>query len=408
MQELNLPTFVSGMPIVGTVPVWLPPASEPASAIGIYAAVFLFSGIVSIGRSGFLPVAAALTASFLVKSQIGLPALLGLLFAAVLAVILVKRASLNLVLSVVVAAVFIMFMKSAGPATGDLNIEIGAGRSIRAALAAGSPYSTALGLSAGAAIIFGLALWVSKFAVPLTLAGLGLRVVGTKADANGTVSLLGLGGATAALMALTTIIVVTPAAEVQQRFIETHRDIGHLMWNQRISFSNYLDFMFTEISIGAANSFAALVCTVFAGAGLVWLDKKASKPFIRVLARVSICAAWIAFVTSMAIQAGPSHWRQASQQKIVDSSAIEALTKIPVQKTITMTNELAYDRILVPYHPYLNPWAPALFGHQFWVADFMFDLHYDNIIPRFRAWKCFWNTPASQWHKELLLTEEIG
>jgi len=214
-----------------------------------------------------------------------------------------------------------------------------------------------------------------------------------------------MASAAAATVAFATLVVIHPGSELSQKFVETHGDVPHLLW---LPFSDYLDYLWTHVSAGVGNSFATLPVALLAGAALIEMEVRASSRFWKSVTRIGICAAWLAFITSIVVRVGPDHAQLMARSKVVDAAAIEALLRIPVHNTITMTNELAYDREKAPYLPYMNAWAPALFGHQFWVADFMFDLHYPDIVPRFRAWKQFWNTTASPWHEQLLERENIG
>jgi hypothetical protein len=401
-RALNPATVFFGVPIAGVIP--LPVYSQSYSDSSIPADIFLFGAISNIGWSGPIPVGAALAASYLTKSQIGLPALCGLLFAAVLLCLVMKRGQLAIVLPVAVALVLFAFIRLFGPGIQDLVVEIGLGHNLKDALTAGLPFVKALGLTSDqAAIVFGLCLWASKWCVPLGLAAVGLYFARLKFSDRRLAVVVAMASAAAATVAFATLVVIRPGAELSEKFVETHSDIAHLLF---LPFGDYLGYLYTYFAAGVANSFATLPVALLAGGALIELEVRGSSRLWKSLARIGICAAWLAFITSMVLRAGPDHAQLMAKSKVVDAAAIEALLHIPVHNTITMTNELAYDR--ETHLPYMNAWAPALYGHQFWVADFMFDLHYPDIVPRFRAWKRFWNTTASPWHGQLLERENIG
>jgi hypothetical protein len=404
-RALNLPTVFFGVPIAGVIPVSVPNGLFYSDS-SIPADIFLFGAISNIGRSGPIPVGAALAASYLAKSQVGLPALCGLLFAAGLLCLVMKRWQLSIILPIVVALTLLAFFRLLGPGIQDLVVGIGLGHNLKDALAAGYPFAKALGLiSDQAAIVFGLFLYTSKWSVPLVLAAVGLYFARVNLDHRGVTLVVAMASAAAATVAFATIVVIHPGAELSQKFVETHSDVAHLLF---VPFSGYLDYLFTYVSTGAANSFVTLPLALLAGAALIEMEVRASSRFWKSLTRIGICAAWLVFIISMVLRADPNYAQFTARSKVVDAAAVEALLHIPVHNTITMTNELAYDREKAPYLPYMNAWAPALHGHQFWVADFMFDLHYPDIVRRFRAWKRFWNATASPWHEQLLEREGIG
>jgi hypothetical protein len=403
-RSLNLATVFFGVPIAGVIPV--PVHNQIYSDSSIAADIFLFGAISNIGWFGPIPVGAALAASYLTKSQIGLPALCGLLFAAGLLCLVMKRGQLSIVLPVAVALILFAFIRLFGPGIHDLVVGIGLGHNLKDALTAGLPFAKAIGLTSDqAAIVFGLCLWTSKWCVPLGLAAVGLYFTRSKSNDRRPAVVVAMASAAAATVAFATLVVIHPGSELSQKFVETHGDVPHLLW---LPFSDYLDYLWTHVSAGVGNSFATLPVALLAGAALIEMEVRASSRFWKSVTRIGICAAWLAFITSIVVRVGPDHAQLMARSKVVDAAAIEALLRIPVHNTITMTNELAYDREKAPYLPYMNAWAPALFGHQFWVADFMFDLHYPDIVPRFRAWKQFWNTTASPWHEQLLERENIG
>src|SRR5262249_13111927 len=88
-RALNPGTVFFGVPIAGVVPFSV--HSQIYSDSSVPADIFLFGAISNIGRSGPIPVGAAMAASYLAKGQVGLPALCGLLFAAGLWCLVMKR-----------------------------------------------------------------------------------------------------------------------------------------------------------------------------------------------------------------------------------------------------------------------------------------------------------------------------
>ena len=111
---------------------------------------------------------------------------------------------------------------------------------------------------------------------------------------------------------------------------------------------------------------------------------------------------------SAATQAGPGHERALARSKQVDSEAVEALDAIPVEGTIVITNDLAFDERTAGHLPLMNSWAPAVHGHQFWANNFMHDLGCPDVGWRFQQQERFWREPVGPWQAGFLERDRIG
>lgn len=397
---LSWGTALVGVPVAGRVAI---PGLDLDFLSGGLAAVLLLGAAANLNRGGGLALGAAFSAVYLVKGQLGFPAIAGLVAAAAWCSVQFPRRWEPLA-AVLCSIPFLSVAGALGPEAGTVDVALGAGANLRSAAELGRPYAQALdwaGFTAAAGL--GLVLWLSRWLMVGGYALVGARHGWRKNGGDRCLTTLMVTTILAAL-GFATVVVVTPGPLVSRQFEVTHREIGESLW---LPYESYLDRMFTEISAGVANRATILLAGTLAVVGVVASIVHARtgpwKRFSTFLLGAMVATALV----SSALLSGPRFRTALDRSKRVEPNAIRALERIPVDGTVVLTNDLAYDEDLAPQHPLMNSWAPALFGHQFWVADFMFDLHYPGLEERFLAWTWFWETPASVGHGELMRREKI-
>jgi hypothetical protein len=400
--QLSWETWTQGVPVAGWVP--LPAATAPVYGAPL-ATVFLLGTLAGGGVIGSLPVGAALATVYLVKSQIGLPAFLGFTCAAI-ALFLRRSACRDWHGALVAAAAvpFLLFARSLGPRTDDLIVEFGLGAGLRSIVRAGEPFAAGMGTpSPNMAFLCGTILFASRWIVLAAPAVLAARWVAQGQWDSRRVGIW-LAGPLLTLAAFASLLIIHPSHELRLKFEATHFGIRDQLW---LPYHEYLDRLNTDVSVGVASGVVLLLVGLFAAGGWVELERRARSKWLRVSARVSIGLATAVFVSASLHAAGPGRRAERARQLLVAPDLVAALAVIPLDGTTILTNDLAYDRVNAPHQPLVHPTLAALHGHQFWAADFMFDLHYPNVAERFHAWRRFWETPSSTWHRELLAQEEI-
>lgn len=400
-RQISWDTVVEGVPVVGALRISGAFGDQYFS--GPLADVMMLGSVAGFGLAGALPVGAALAVPYLVKAQGGLPFLLGLLAGTGLAALL--RRDVRALLPFGVALPFLWVYRSLGPGTSDLIVSLGLGANLRWLERQGAPYAASLASGELPMALVAGAVWaIGRFVLPLGLAAAGASFAFRGSRGANIGLLASLFGALGAAFAFASFVVVRPIQGLQEKFEITHGAAADLLWRP---YQGYLEYMFTDVSAAIPNTFVLLGIAMLASAGALEWERVEPRRGRRLVARGLIACAWLFLAGTKVAAVVPGYATAMERSKVVDPLAVQALQRIPVRSSIVMTNDLAYDLDLTPHLPFMNAWAPAVFGHQFWVADFMFNLHYPNIRERFADWRRFWDTPADRWHEKLLIRERI-
>lgn len=399
-EKVNAATILKGVPVAGPI---LMPGSETTSYGAPLADVFALGAISNVGSVSPLVTGAALAAVYLTKGQTGAPVIAGLFVAAIIG--FYRWRSWSLFKTAFASFPFIALVIILGPSVTGTIVTLGEGANLRALARAGEAYAGVCGSAAAiCGPAFGLLLWFSRWVLPLAFACFVVvmivrgREVGPK--------LLACFAVTVAVCCLlfASVVVVRPGHLMMENFAETHGGVQTQLW---LSYDGYLERMFTEVSAAASNSGAILLTSLLAAAGMVELPGRMRRGPMRVLAASSACGAVFVFVGSAIFATVSSHTKLLRTSKVVERAAVDALRSIPVEGSVILTNELAFDERTASHLPLMNAWAPAVFGQQFWANDFMYNLQYHDVAWRFRQQERFWREPPTNWHETFVLRQGI-
>jgi hypothetical protein len=105
-----------------------------------------------------------------------------------------------------------------------------------------------------------------------------------------------------------------------------------------------------------------------------------------------VLASWLAI--TLIVSAWNSSFIQVHGLKTgkeIAPDAMAALRSIPDDVQLILTNDLAYDDQVERHLPFLNIWAPASSGKQFYSSAFMFHFQYQDSVERQRKVLWFFN-----------------
>lgn len=400
-RDINFETVFEGVPIAGHITL---SGSETVSYGGPLADIFLLGAIANLTSAGPVVTGSALAAVYLTKAQTGVPAFAGLLGGGIFMFGLWR--SKRLLMAVACAVPFLIFMRRLGPSVSSAGISIGDGANIRSLSRAGLVYASALRMHGSAApAALGLLLWASHWLLPAAIACFFLWVVVIRPASEPRVLLIAALSAGLACLLFASVVVIRPKAELIAAFQETHSAVRTRLW---LPYDDYLDRMFTEISASVSNSAVVLFVGLLAAGGIVELQAHTRRRYSRLMAAAAIALSLALFCASSWYAVVPGHQLALKEAKTVERPAIEALRVIPLHDGVVLTNELSFDAHTSRHLPLLNTWAPAVFGHQFWANDFMFNLDAPDLVQRFREQERFWNESPGDWGSGFLEREQIS
>jgi hypothetical protein len=202
----------------------------------------------------------------------------------------------------------------------------------------------------------------------------------------------------AALTLLTATTLVMDSA-VAARFDAIYETIGDQLWLPKETYRASM----MNISLAVALAPCALLFGIMATGALLQWHKTTRSHRRRAVLSVLCVVALSAVAYGWTQTAG---WKPPASWRIVSDSAVEALRAAKDDPGLILTNDLRYQ----PGHhlPLMNPWAPQLFGQQFYASNFMyFSFAYPDVLERFHEHQWFWSTAAGERHRAFVAEKNI-
>lgn len=351
-------TIFSGMELGARLDGFLTPDVYYASSL----AIALFFVLLANLHRGPILLATGLSAIFLAKAPVFLP--IGVAWACFAVVRLWTARETAPLVGGCLAVAFCLFARSYFLEPGLFTLGLGRGvgfdmvdawgRNLALGLhVASSAATTGLGL---AAVLAGLHVYGAA-GVGLAAEAVRTRRIPTEKE----IQLLGLVAVAAALFLLAVVFRVEPVT--QERFLAVHSGFRERLW---LPAETYLSQLW-QLSIGAASVLLGNVVALLATIAVFVAHARTRSRVLRgALVGVLVLAGSAA--VQHAVVEPPSRTTKA-----VSPDAAAALASIPVRESVILSNDCAYDAYVETQLPLMNAWAPALYGHQFWACNFMFN-----------------------------------